>query len=630
MTSLPADPPLYTQLLEWQTRLISLLPGRTDEPLKINLCVVDLIHAEGVVVTGTSCRVEYEALSYTWGDPKAVQPIELNNRSFSVTENLYDALVTLRNDTEARWLWIDAICVNQTDLQEKSRHLSKIFLIFRKASRVLVFLGRSGPDTTYAIEHLRAIENIVSLQYDNNELIRVYNGLRDLWSRPWLWRIWVRQEVFAARKIHAFCDEHNIEWNNFTDLPGRLNEVVAEMHRRGFSAETVDKRKFRTFENLWYLDPDVLARILNEEYPDARSSVLDRNSKEDDCSTDIVQVLKNNVGCEMTDPRDVIYGILGMTKTKLASERTLATNAEVIPGHIPELTVDYSKDLSSVFEDVAKYVLYRDRSLHLLYLTGHCGVSNDLELPTWCPDWRYENDDTISELNDEIDEFNLTHGLMKRGHLEGARHFGLTPRELLIEGIVLGSVKLPDLSGAWPYCMCNHIMETAMITHGCHEPLQPNPKLPYFQSHQKNASIEADAEAMGHLKYLSVTEQRIVNLFGARPLRLACRCHGMPTLQYITVAESIEIMFRHFWAVPKDARPSDLLVAASGGFIPVVLRRETSGLFKYIGPATLCQGPFRSEYDTARASWQHVPCLYLLISQLIEARAGSLRRFVVF
>ncbi|KAJ4370725.1 hypothetical protein N0V83_005246 [Neocucurbitaria cava] len=57
----------------------------------------------------------FEALSYVWGDPKAVIPISLHGHEFPVTLNLHDALSNLRLDCEERILWADALCINQAD-----------------------------------------------------------------------------------------------------------------------------------------------------------------------------------------------------------------------------------------------------------------------------------------------------------------------------------------------------------------------------------------------------------------------------------------------------------------------------------------------------------------------------------
>jgi hypothetical protein len=60
-------------------------------------------------------HIPYEALSYVWGSVELVECIILNRKRFWVTDNLYSALQCLRLHDRDRYLWIDAICINQAD-----------------------------------------------------------------------------------------------------------------------------------------------------------------------------------------------------------------------------------------------------------------------------------------------------------------------------------------------------------------------------------------------------------------------------------------------------------------------------------------------------------------------------------
>ncbi|KAL7910530.1 heterokaryon incompatibility protein domain-containing protein [Trichoderma velutinum] len=64
----------------------------------------------------------YEALPYTWGEAKTFQYIEVNGQKLGITENLYFALKNFRYPHKDRMLWVDAICIGQTNMKERSRH----------------------------------------------------------------------------------------------------------------------------------------------------------------------------------------------------------------------------------------------------------------------------------------------------------------------------------------------------------------------------------------------------------------------------------------------------------------------------------------------------------------------------
>lgn len=80
----------------------------------------------------------FEALSYVWGDPKGVMPIDFDGHEFLVTGNLYCALRHLQLENKERVLWIDALCINQADVDERTSQVNQMQYVFGLASRVVV------------------------------------------------------------------------------------------------------------------------------------------------------------------------------------------------------------------------------------------------------------------------------------------------------------------------------------------------------------------------------------------------------------------------------------------------------------------------------------------------------------
>lgn len=79
--------------------------------------------------------IQYDALSYTWGDSTPVNEIEVNGAAVAVKRNLFDALVHLRLPANERYVWIDALCVNQDDNEEKAKQVEMMFSIYQNAPR---------------------------------------------------------------------------------------------------------------------------------------------------------------------------------------------------------------------------------------------------------------------------------------------------------------------------------------------------------------------------------------------------------------------------------------------------------------------------------------------------------------
>ena len=129
----------------------------------------------------------YEALSYVWGDPEKTLPIFIDERRFNVTENLHAALRRLR-DCSIEWVWVDAICINQRDRQERGHQIRSMAKIYGKANRVVVWLGEAANNSDRAFEEIRARRK--GLDFSDNEIIQ--QAVLGLLQRPWFRRIWVR------------------------------------------------------------------------------------------------------------------------------------------------------------------------------------------------------------------------------------------------------------------------------------------------------------------------------------------------------------------------------------------------------------------------------------------------------
>lgn len=129
---------------------------------------------------------QYEALSYVWGDSKRTLPIFIDGQCLNVTENLYAALRSLR-DRSVKWMWIDAICINQQDRQERGHQVRSMAKIYGQANRVVVWLGDAADNSERAFEEICARRKWI----DTSDYEIVQHAVLALLQRPWFRRIWV-------------------------------------------------------------------------------------------------------------------------------------------------------------------------------------------------------------------------------------------------------------------------------------------------------------------------------------------------------------------------------------------------------------------------------------------------------
>ena len=132
----------------------------------------------------------YDALSYVWGGSDKPLSIFVDEHdqqhTLPVTKNLHEALSRLRYRSIERIIWVDAVCINQENEQEKVQQIQLMAKIYAQASRVVVWLGEAANNSDRALEEIRAAKGEGST---NSSIIA-------LLDRPWFRRIWVSKQVF--------------------------------------------------------------------------------------------------------------------------------------------------------------------------------------------------------------------------------------------------------------------------------------------------------------------------------------------------------------------------------------------------------------------------------------------------
>ena len=137
----------------------------------------------------------YETLSYTWGNEPASKTIKINGQPFLVRGNLYNALWHLRLSTP-RVIWVDAVCINQGDIQERNSQVSLMAFIYTRAQRVLVWLGLSpGPirNDYFSDSHWYAMSH-----------------------HPYWSRLWIIQELILANNVLFYLGDYSFGWERIS------------------------------------------------------------------------------------------------------------------------------------------------------------------------------------------------------------------------------------------------------------------------------------------------------------------------------------------------------------------------------------------------------------------------------
>jgi hypothetical protein len=188
-----------------------------------------------------SRSAEYDALSYIWGDSKDIRRAVCDGKWISITQNLYAALYQLRKQNRIYPLWVDAVCINQADLQEKTKQIRKFRNIYKTARKVIIWLGDADesdqPGMVFLQELYEKLGTWDDLKLRNTQYIQleeiglpgrtstVWNSLWHLLRRPWFERVWVIQELMCARQCNILCGQYAIDPNALFGIVSKLNKM---------------------------------------------------------------------------------------------------------------------------------------------------------------------------------------------------------------------------------------------------------------------------------------------------------------------------------------------------------------------------------------------------------------------
>jgi hypothetical protein len=203
---------------EDEIRLLILGPGTKSDPIYCHLKHANL-----------SGNPVYEAVSYMWGTDSPSCPINISGYTEHVRENLNDALIQLRRPHDTRVLWIDALCINQDDKQERNQQVAQMGMIYSKAENVCISLGRKGSRAgtlrpkhaqetfdfmTKVSAFVNVKDSLVDLVHSIEELVWVMN----FFSLQYWKRLWIIQEVVLAAKLEIYWVESVIPWETLQEF----------------------------------------------------------------------------------------------------------------------------------------------------------------------------------------------------------------------------------------------------------------------------------------------------------------------------------------------------------------------------------------------------------------------------
>ncbi|KAI0407241.1 HET-domain-containing protein [Xylaria palmicola] len=363
----------------------------------------------------------YEALSYVWGVPSDQQHVFFDGGvAFPVTRNLYEALRSLRLPHSGRRLWIDALCIDQSNHEEKKVQLALLQRVYQQAEKVIAYLpldardqkniselvpkilqatikyqkaksdeDQSGAGTTQYTGPLNSISEVETVKVATSEseplsaamanaledkklylesfgLPPVDSPLWDSWRRlftsPYFRRIWIAQEILLGNNLHFWFGSGEGDAEPLFLAHYSLDSFSAAMNM-SYNAAWCSSNEEETGDTL----RDRIVGSANA----LRMSTLRLLIKNDRSRRSLIQTLATVNTFDATDPRDKIYALLGWT----SDGPSFTQYVNYAPWYSVEQT----------FVDFAKVFLERGEGIGVLLQAGLRG-END-KWPSWVPHW---------------------------------------------------------------------------------------------------------------------------------------------------------------------------------------------------------------------------------------------------
>ncbi len=404
-TTAPAQPIIYRTLdkAKREIRVADLLlSSDLSAPLECSLRIVSV-----------DKMGKYVAFSYVWGQEPATEAILINGIQHPIRHNLAAGLRALRdrswrNRTRKRQrsclisVWVDAICINQSDIGERNHQVPHMNLIFNKCDYTFSWLGEADDTSDLAMNSIAkaatfarlqgGITLLATLTQQGNPLCKVgpWIAIHKLLNREFWHRVWIYQELLLPKKHVLACGSKSLPSAVFkaldkirTDVKYWLNDW--RLLRKTFAHLDSEVQHemvavCKILQTLW--------QFLNGWAPGDTSSF----------SSLLQDIATSTSHLKATDARDKIYGVLSLYKN-------------------PPLQPDYSKTTREVYAEFAKLAL--GNRFVLLQWGGIFNCGNEIDWASWVPNWNQitksnptaapwkSSSDGLGYCNTEISTLNL-------------------------------------------------------------------------------------------------------------------------------------------------------------------------------------------------------------------------------
>lgn len=349
-----------------EIRILHLKPSRNPEAVPDGILETVSLFSEP--------KPEYESVSYCWREVPGVSQIRLNGTIVNVPASSVKLLRRLRLEDKPRSLWIDAVCINQADLDERAAQVQLMAPVYQNAAQCLIWLGERTPKTDMVMDCIRYISKTLykelsqatdgfskfrtpppsSFKYKATHPFRDNDldpqDLVQFYKQAWFTRVWVLQEAVLPPYAVCYNGSSYVAWRDVRRVGSWLMEELV----RDYDSFTGCDLSVRTAGALMFARAAaIFATQLKQWY---------------------TPILNLNAYLGATDHRDRFYGTLGLVFSKHEQ-----------PCELDRLHVDYTKPIHEVYRAATRTAIIVENSLYVLRALELLGpLDRTLEDPKSC------------------------------------------------------------------------------------------------------------------------------------------------------------------------------------------------------------------------------------------------------
>lgn len=404
-------------------RLLTLTEGQNHERLAGSIQSLDLGEAKVGLFIQRKVLPSYITISYVWGSDIRDAEIELDGLPLAITTSASEVLRRLPKTDESTLVWIDGICINQDDIQERESQVAFMHKIYARAVSTFVWLGPEADDSSLAMRYIGSLDwhrydhewlcsknklwksddeirgksTFLDLVPEDNNSEQLLLACRSLLGRRWFLRIWIQQEVGVSTQVDVACGDYLVSFDQIWSMAWLFLPRARYTYEYWFDLnvhsiqrdivlnlqETRTARRSQDFTldeksiNGMPADIQDLARSAPSTF--ATTAAIEPGRR-----PWAITLIEMAWPAGASDPRDKIYAVREMVQETSFVETWIPA---------PSYTISWQELYVKVTKDFFHYQVRRNQGFtaYVSIMFNCAGIVNQheaFELPSWVVDWR--------------------------------------------------------------------------------------------------------------------------------------------------------------------------------------------------------------------------------------------------